>query len=296
MNIALQDALSRRAVKMYDEAWDSFHDFLFDMSLAMTLPISDHNIALYLTHLYNCNYQSSTIRSHLSTISYKHRLQGFPRSSDSFLLKQLLKGFKKHDRPRLALKPVDRKLLGRVLNNIQSSDDSSFVKTLFCTVFSALYHGALRSSEVSFSNECDHTLRSSDIIVNNNSIDLILHSYKHSQSSITIRIKPSQDGSCLKSWYAKYLESIRGTNKVSVYAFTLEDFSPITRNQLATRLKRCIKDLGLDSSRYNTHSFRIGKATDMYKDGYSDRQIAEAGRWKSNAFLNYIRPNHIVLK
>ena len=295
MNEALQSALSKRAIKMYDEIWDSFLDFLFDMSLSNALPVCEHKIALYLTNLYNCNYQSSTISSHLSVITYKHRLQGFPRSSDSFLLKQLLKGFRKHDRPRLPLKAIDKNLLNKIIVNISNSNDSVFKKTLFCTVFSALYHGALRSSEVSFNNDCDHTLRYGDIQVYDDCIDLTLNSYKHSKSESILRIKASQDVSCFLSWYRKFSTTLAVVKNSSDYVFVSEDNSPITRNHLATRLKQSINDLGLNSDRYNTHSFRIGKATDMYREGYSDRQIAEAGRWKSNAFLYYIRPKHVLM-
>ena len=46
---------------------------------------------------------------------------------------------------------------------------------------------------------------------------------------------------------------------------------------------------------FNTHSFRMGKATDMHNRGYSDAQIAKAGRWASNAFMRYIKPNVIIL-
>lgn len=295
MNKALQNALSRRAVNMYDDVWDSFLDFLFDMSFDNTLPVSEHKIALYLTNMYNCNYQSSTISSHLSIITYKHRLQGFPRSSDSFLLKQLLKGFRKHDRPRLPLKAIDKNLLCKIIVNISNSDDTDFKKAMFCTVYSALYHGALRSSEVSFSSDCDHTLRYGDIHMNEDSIDITLSSYKHSKSETTLRIKASQDVACLLSWYRRLTTSWVTGRDNSDYVFVLEDNSPITRNHLSARLKQSINDIGLNSDRFNTHSFRIGKATDMYRDGYSDRQIAEAGRWKSNAFLNYIRPKHVLM-
>ena len=47
---------------------------------------------------------------------------------------------------------------------------------------------------------------------------------------------------------------------------------------------------------YNSHSLRIGKATDMAKVGCSDYDIKSASRWKTNAFKAYIRPQEIYVK
>lgn len=45
----------------------------------------------------------------------------------------------------------------------------------------------------------------------------------------------------------------------------------------------------LDVERYKSHSFRIGAASWAAAKGMSDAQIRAFGRWKSNAFLRYIR-------
>lgn len=55
------------------------------------------------------------------------------------------------------------------------------------------------------------------------------------------------------------------------------------------KLSICIKYCGLDPSRYKGHSFRIGAASHAAEGGMSDAQIRTLGRWKSNAFLKYIR-------
>ena len=40
---------------------------------------------------------------------------------------------------------------------------------------------------------------------------------------------------------------------------------------------------------YNTHSFRVGKASDMAVAGVPEAVIRKAGRWSSDAFKRYIR-------
>ena len=41
---------------------------------------------------------------------------------------------------------------------------------------------------------------------------------------------------------------------------------------------------------YTTHSLRVGRATDMAIEGQSELIFKEVGRWKSNAYVHYIKP------
>ena len=54
-------------------------------------------------------------------------------------------------------------------------------------------------------------------------------------------------------------------------------------------LQRCLAYCGLDTSRYKSHSFRIGGACHTADRGYSDAQIRALGRSKSDAFKVYLR-------
>ena len=57
--------------------------------------------------------------------------------------------------------------------------------------------------------------------------------------------------------------------------------------------KSLLEKANFNPAHFNTHSFRIGKASDMAKAGASKTQIALAGRWRSNAYLKYIKPKYI---
>ena len=67
------------------------------------------------------------------------------------------------------------------------------------------------------------------------------------------------------------------------------DQTPISVHQFNVALQQCLSYCGLDSSRYKTHSFRIGGACHAAEKGYSDAQIRALGRWKSDAFKVYLR-------
>ena len=71
--------------------------------------------------------------------------------------------------------------------------------------------------------------------------------------------------------------------------FVFEDGSPLTRPALVSLLREALQKAGIDSSSYSGHSFHIGAATAAAEAGYSDSFIQSLGRWKSAAFIQYIR-------
>ncbi len=59
-------------------------------------------------------------------------------------------------------------------------------------------------------------------------------------------------------------------------------------------LRLCLDYLGWNQLPINTHSFRVGRATDLFDSKHSDSYIQEVGRWSSNAFKCYIRPHYVL--
>ena len=85
---------------------------------------------------------------------------------------------------------------------------------------------------------------------------------------------------------SKYL-ALRGSNPGAI--FLLGEGLPVSRSHFSNQLSMACHLCGLDPSRYKGHSFRIGAASYAADRGFSDAQIRPLGRWKSNAFLRYIR-------
>ena len=53
-------------------------------------------------------------------------------------------------------------------------------------------------------------------------------------------------------------------------------------HQFNVEPQRCLAYCGLDTSRYESHTFRIGGACHAAVWGYSDAKIRALGRWKSD--------------
>ena len=71
--------------------------------------------------------------------------------------------------------------------------------------------------------------------------------------------------------------------------FLFRDGTTLSRATLVAHLRTALAQVGIDASQYSGHSFRIGAATSAAQAGYSDSFIRSLGRWKSAAFITYIR-------
>ena len=77
--------------------------------------------------------------------------------------------------------------------------------------------------------------------------------------------------------------------------FTTRDGKHLTRQLFCSNLNTILQKMKLKTPHYNTHSFRIGAATSAKKAGISDVHIQMLGRWKSQAYLQYIRTPRLQL-
>ena len=75
----------------------------------------------------------------------------------------------------------------------------------------------------------------------------------------------------------------------SQYFFSHMNESPLTRSQFTDVLAKAIRCLGLPTQVYTSHSFRVGRASDLASKGVPIETIKKLGRWKSNVVERYIR-------
>jgi len=62
-----------------------------------------------------------------------------------------------------------------------------------------------------------------------------------------------------------------------------------TRTEAVAALRLMVGSSGRDPMQFALHSGRIGGATQLASQGISELQIQRAGRWKSRAFMTYVR-------
>lgn len=76
--------------------------------------------------------------------------------------------------------------------------------------------------------------------------------------------------------------------------FIHADFSPLTRFQFSAILSSCLKKLNLSGFHFTSHSFRIGAATTANHLGFFPADLRRVGRWYSDRYNSYVRPNLLI--
>ena len=71
--------------------------------------------------------------------------------------------------------------------------------------------------------------------------------------------------------------------------FLFQDGTCLSKQQLMSRVNEALASQEVDSSGFTGHSFRIGAVTTTASMGFEDSLIQALGRWRSSAFLRYIR-------
>ena len=192
------------------------------------------------------------------------------------------------------LQLVTKTMLEELIGLVSKLNIDNFSKILLRAVLSLLYHGCLRISEVTVSPTTDHAIKQTDLTflvkppsITPQALSITLQTFKHSRSSQTIQVSKSSSPSiCPVTLLAQYYR-VRGRNK---RVFCLQSGDPLTRQQVTAWLKKLVAISSFRNLRINTHSFRIGRTTDLVLHGkVSDAYIQHVWRWSSAAYKKYIK-------
>ena len=130
-------------------------------------------------------------------------------------------------------------------------------------------------------------------------ISITFENQKNGEKMETVTQYRSDLDMCPVKFWARIVHRIRGypnsSNRSHVDAFRLEGTTfAITGDAMRTQLRRAVKlvgedKLGINTKRVGTHSIRSSFAMMLILTGVPESVIMKKGRWKSVAFLAYIR-------
>ena len=87
--------------------------------------------------------KGKSIRPHLSAIAYYHQLAGFDSPTDSFVVSQLLAGYKKHDPATRVRKPITYKIVVALYQSLSTAPLTHYERDLYQALFLIMYHALL---------------------------------------------------------------------------------------------------------------------------------------------------------
>ena len=292
--------------KQYLSIWRAFNKFVIRLT---PIPSSwEDRINLYVAHHVQMGTQSSTIRSYISAIKAVLLDDGYECNHKKGVLASLVKTCQLHNDVVKTRLPIQKGLLELLLFEIErmfKAKDQYYLEILYKCWFSLAYYGLFRVGELA---QSEHVLKAGNVHggEEKEKILLILYTSKtHGRGrrpqEIRISADPQQHSHHFKhsKKFARRFSPFEITKEYSRLRggyvsleeqyFIFSDRSPVQPKHIRRVLRLLLRGLRLDPKLYDTHSFRIGRATDLDKFGYDIDKIKALGRWRSNAVYNYIR-------
>ena len=276
---------------VYRNALSAFSKFRAQYNLPELWPSPSNHIILFLTACFGNGYSPSTLASYCSGIGFLHKVNGLKDPTDEFVVRKLLEGCRRRRKVIDTRAPIGRSLLEKIVCLLPKVCRNSYETKLFLAAYTLAYFGLLRISELVYTSVslADRPLMLSDICLSNSFLILTIRKSKTNQVGKPVKLKiptyVNKQICCVNA----AMHFLKCRPKHLGYLLCHEDKSPLTRYQFSAILARCIQQLGMPSQLYKTHSFRIGRATDLSLAGVSSENIKRLGRWTSDTYTKYIR-------
>ena len=184
--------------------------------------------------------------------------------------------------------PITYHLLDAMLSKLSSSRDHLII----ASAISLQYFACLRASELCSNLSQARAPTRSDISFYSDAGALVMtylcHSSKTAPHGFQVHVGCSGMPACAPCIMHRYLNL--HPLSPSDHLFTLSSSLPLSYSLYNSIIKDLVKSLGLDPSLYSSHSLRAGAATQAHRSGLDPASIKRLGRWKSQAYLAYLRP------
>ena len=281
--------------KNYQAIWRTFLKFIFRLD---EVPESwEDKLILFIGYLLKNKRQSATIRSYILAIKAILLSDGVKLSEDKYLVSSLTKACKMKNDQVMIREPIRINLLNKILDQVTKLySRQPYLRRLYRALFSTAYFGMFRVGEVT---KGAHPILAKDVDIGTNKKKLLftLHSSKtHGKGDRLQQVKISAVENSKSTKYCpftilrEYLSFRSGYDRSDEIFFVCRDKSPVTPELFRKVLLKCIKKSGSDPKNFNSHSFRIGRSTDLRDKGIPIKIIRRLGRWKdTNTVYKYLR-------
>lgn len=287
----LSASLAEPTKQAYRHSWT----LLLQYAPSIRLPVESITLCNFIASLFDVNYSPSSIASHISAISFVHKVQGLDDPGQSFLVRKMLKGCNNLAKSCDSRLPITATILKKIVLALDKISLNYNTRLLTRTVFLLAFHAFMRLGELVIRSpaKANLVLQRSDVSFNSASgkvsAQLILRDFKHNTEKTPVII-------CLNAGPNAEFCPVRSLMQyVSIFRhqtgplFQFIDGKPVPASFISLQLQKVVEFIGLNPKFYKGHSFRIGAATHAANQGFSENYIQKLGRWHSNAIRRYIR-------
>ena len=288
----LDTSLAVNTRETYNTGINAFQLFRTNYKMELLWPPSLEQLFEFIAHLSLKGCSPATARAYLAGIGFNCKLIQVCDVTQNFVIKKMITGMERLDKRVDFRLPIDPHLLRKIIEILPSICRSTYESNLFSAAYSLAYFGFLRVGEIvaESNNRATHALSLSDVNLSsqNTVIEMrIPHSKTDQLGKGTLISMPAVNSIICPVRNIRLFLNIR--SKQPGQLFIHFSGAPMTRYQFSSVLKKSLLALGVDSTKYKSHSFRIGAATSASNKGISENGVKELGRWESQSYKSYIR-------
>ena len=279
----------------YHKIWQRFNKFIIRLD---RLPEKwEIRTGLFCAHLiWNENKQSSTIKTYISAIKDTLKKDGYLWDDKIIMLNALTHACKlKNDIVKLRL-PISIWLLNNIIfETSRKYHKQPYLSHMYSAIFALFYYGMFRVGELT---QSPHVVKAINIHQgrNKNKFMIVLYSSKtHGPESTPQQVKiigrdvlevendneitlfsrknilKNKNLFCPAELTQNYINVRPPIIDAEEQLFIFSDRSNLKAYHVRKLLRSILQGMGLDQYNYDTHSFRIGRATDLDKEVSIDK-------------------------
>ena len=286
--------------RSYNSAQTRYITFCTQFNI-QPLPLEETHLCRFASFLANDNITHTTIKCYFSALRRLQLSHHYPDPLISSFpkLECVVKGIKREQAHKQGGSPKRLPITIEILQKLRvffearSHEADAFM--LWAAVTTCFF-GFMRSGEMTLPSETSFDpsshLTFGDVTVDDIStpqiVKLRLKASKTDpfRKGVEIVLGRTNNSLCPVAALLSYLAK-RGNKPGFLFLFV--DDRPLTKSRFILKIREALSHLGIDSSQYAGHSFRIGAATTAAAQGIPDSVIQMLGRWRSSAYQLYIR-------
>lgn len=234
----------------------------------------------------------SAISRRMSALAFWFQFRSEHDVTKVFMVRKALRGFRRGQSTRDTRRPVSFDLLLLLDLELEGVCYGSFERLLFRLAFPLAFFGAFRISELVSPSRCRvGGLLFEDVRANPGVLMCWLPRSKTDQEGkgVSLVLRELRGSAvCPVSAFLAFV-AVRGT--ASGPLLVHDDGTFLSHFQFIQVFRKCLVRLGRDGAEYCSHSFRIGAATEASRWGLGPDVVKKIGRWESNRYSLYVRPN-----
>ena len=285
MCFLLRSSLSQSTISSYHSAFQTYKQFIVQTfgDQVKPLPPSLQHMSAFIAHCFLTNLAASTTRTLVSSLGFTFKLGDFDDITQHFIVKKMLQGYQKCKPSNDARLPITPMILQKLVNALDHTTSSPFVRALLRAMFILAFCAFLRVGEITKTGgNNQHYLKFGNIRIGQdtpaqNHVEINIQHFKHSKSNhTTLRVQENTSNTslCLYRAMVLYLNFRKHTSSLGPL-FSFIDGTPISRHYFTHQLQTALAFCNLSLQSYHTHSFRIGALSRFYRNTNSKHGTLE---------------------